>query len=79
MKAPSPQGERCAASAAGERAREGSARFELWRLDDNGNELLVDVLDSEQVAASLVARFEARGHKQTYFVRRRYGALRSGG
>jgi hypothetical protein len=44
-------------------------RFEVWRLDDNGNEALVDVLGSEATANCVVHSYEARPHKQTYFVR----------
>ncbi len=44
-------------------------RFEVWRLDDNGNEALVDVLASEATATCVVQSYEARLHKQTYFVR----------
>ncbi|HTP26138.1 MAG TPA: hypothetical protein VMK12_10815, partial [Anaeromyxobacteraceae bacterium] len=44
--------------------------FELWRLDDNGNQALVDVLGSEKTAACIATMYEARGHKQTYFVKR---------
>jgi hypothetical protein len=43
-------------------------RFEAWRLDDNGNEALVEVLASE-ATANCVDLYEARLHKQTYFVR----------
>lgn len=44
-------------------------KFEVWRLDDNGNEALVDVLASEATANCVVQTYEARLHKQTYFVR----------
>jgi len=54
----------------GERGAPGGARIELWRLDDNGNQLRVDVLASESTAACLLARYEARGHKQTYWLER---------
>ncbi len=44
-------------------------RFEVWRLDDNGNEALVDVLASGPTANCVVGTYENRLHKQTYFVR----------
>ena len=49
-------------------------RFEVWRLDDNGNEALVDVLASEATANCVVQTYEARLHKQTYFVAARVKA-----
>ena len=50
--------------------REGEPpRIEVWRLDDNGNEALVDVLASQATADCVVESYEARLHKQTYFVR----------
>lgn len=44
-------------------------QFGVWRLDDNGNEALVEVLASEATANCVVNTYEGRLHKQTYFVR----------
>lgn len=43
-------------------------KWSVWRQDDNGNRFLVQS-DLSRDAAQLVARdFEARGHKQTYWI-----------
>lgn len=42
----------------------------VWRTDDTGNTFLVRDKLTYQEAQTLVAEFEARGHKQTYFARR---------
>jgi len=44
-------------------------RFELWRLDDNGNEFLIETFASRRAAEAQKRRFEHRGHKQTYWIR----------
>lgn len=44
--------------------------FQVWRIDDNGNVFAVGEPTSEGDARCLVAQFEARGHKQTYWVER---------
>ncbi|MFT3923197.1 MAG: hypothetical protein QM778_11755 [Myxococcales bacterium] len=44
-------------------------RWELWRLDDNGNEVLMETLRCRAKAVSMQRTFEARGHRQSYFVR----------
>jgi hypothetical protein len=47
---------------------------ESWcvvRLDDNGNEFMVSDGHSFDEAASIAHRFEATGHKQSYWVRRK--------
>ncbi len=43
--------------------------WQLWRLDDNGNEFLIEAFRSRAKAVATQARFEARGQRQTYFVR----------
>jgi len=39
----------------------------VWRIDDNGNRFVVHEHLARQDADRLVAEFEARGHKQTYW------------
>ncbi len=41
----------------------------LVRLDDNGNEFVVRTDLSRAAAEALAREFEARGHKQSYWVR----------
>lgn len=41
----------------------------LSRLDDNGNEYDMDRFASEEEAERERRKFEARGHKQSYYVR----------
>lgn len=41
----------------------------LERLDDNGNEFIVRADLTRAAAETLVRQFEARGHKQSYWVR----------
>lgn len=48
----------------------GDGRWALWRQDDNGNRFLVARFAAEAAAAAEQARFEALGHKQTYWVER---------
>lgn len=52
-------------------AGRGAGAYSVWRLDDNGNEFLVRDGLAEDEALSLVREYEARGHKQAYWVRRR--------
>jgi hypothetical protein len=40
----------------------------VWRQDDNGNRYEVARRESRAAAEELAAEFEARGHKQTYWV-----------
>lgn len=47
---------------------EPAERWSVWRIDDNGNVFLVREGISEQKARQLAAEFEARGHKQMYWV-----------
>jgi hypothetical protein len=44
--------------------------YQVWRIDDNGNVFAVGEPTSERDARCIVAQFEARGHKQTYWVER---------
>lgn len=46
------------------------AGWELWRQDDNGNRFLIGRFDSQAAADAEQRRFEALGHKQTYWVER---------
>jgi hypothetical protein len=41
----------------------------LVRLDDNGNEFVVRADLTRAAAEALARQFEARGHKQSYWVR----------
>ena len=43
-------------------------RYELWRQDDNGNRVRVDVFSSEAEAEMARVMYESRGHKQLYWV-----------
>jgi len=43
--------------------------FEVWRLDDNGNEFLVARYDDREVAERKIAELAAGGHKQTYWIK----------
>ncbi len=45
-------------------------RWCLIRLDDNGNEFVVQADLSRAQAQALARQYEARGHKQSYWVRR---------
>ena len=42
--------------------------WSVWRIDDNGNVFLVRAAMNESEARQLAAEFEARGHKQMYWV-----------
>ena len=43
-------------------------RWELWRQDDNGNRFVIARFDTSEAAEAEQRRFEALGHKQTYWV-----------
>ena len=43
--------------------------FEVWRLDDNGNEFLVDVFDVRELAEMKIDELAAGGHKQMYWLK----------
>ncbi|KRA17996.1 hypothetical protein ASD69_10265 [Lysobacter sp. Root604] len=47
----------------------GPGRWLLYRLDDNGNEFLIERYQQPEVAERIRAQYEAKGHKQLYFVR----------
>lgn len=40
----------------------------VWRQDDSGNKFVMEANLTEEQARLLVADFEAKGHKQTYWV-----------
>lgn len=44
--------------------------FQVWRIDDNGNVFAVGEPTSDRDARCQLAMYEARGHKQTYWVER---------
>ncbi|HEX2207365.1 MAG TPA: hypothetical protein VHG93_06760 [Longimicrobium sp.] len=48
--------------------RDSSAGWELWRQDDNGNRFVIGRFHTAQAAEAEQRRFEALGHKQTYWV-----------
>lgn len=43
-------------------------RWTIWRQDDNGNQSVISSGHSRDEAARLCAEFEARGHKQLYWI-----------
>lgn len=43
-------------------------RFEVWRLDDNGNTFRVAAFQTQQQAEARIAELAAGGHKQTYWI-----------
>lgn len=47
--------------------------WELWRQDDNGNRFRIARFASRESAEAEQRRFEALGHKQTYWMERRPG------
>jgi hypothetical protein len=44
------------------------AAWTLWRQDDNGNRVRVETFATRSEALALQAQFEARHHKQIYWV-----------
>lgn len=46
-----------------------SPAFEVWRLDDNGNEFLVGTFNDRKAAEQRIAELSAGGHRQTYWIR----------
>jgi acyl carrier protein phosphodiesterase len=44
------------------------ASFRLWRLDDNGNEVLVDTYTEQALAENKMRELSSGGHKQTYWI-----------
>jgi len=49
-------------------AEEFKPKWRLWRQDDNGNRMVIDVFSSEQDAEKKREEFDAKGHKQIYWV-----------
>jgi hypothetical protein len=49
-------------------SRNGNGAWELWRQDDNGNRVRVARYGSQDAARAELARFEALGHKQIYWL-----------
>lgn len=43
-------------------------RWYLKRLDANGNAFVMTTFDSEEEAKVVMAHYESKGHKQTYWV-----------
>lgn len=43
-------------------------RYELWRQDDNGNRVRIAVFERAAEAEAERAAYEARAHKQMYWV-----------
>lgn len=43
-------------------------RFEVWRLDDNGNTFRVATFGTRIEAEARIAELAAGGHKQTYWI-----------
>jgi len=39
----------------------------VWRQDDSGNRFLIEANLTEEQARALVADFDSKGHKQTYW------------
>jgi hypothetical protein len=52
--------------------------WRVMRLDDNGNTYEVARADTEEEGNAIARAFEARGHKQMYFVERVAPALSTG-
>jgi hypothetical protein len=44
-----------------------SRSWAVWRQDDSGNRFLIETNLTEEQARALVADFESKGHKQTYW------------
>lgn len=42
--------------------------YELWRQDDNGGSFLMQTFDNEEEALATQHLYEARGHKQIYWI-----------
>jgi hypothetical protein len=43
-------------------------RFRVMRADDNGNEVEVMQVETREEAERIAREYEARGHKQSYWV-----------
>jgi hypothetical protein len=49
------------------------SRWLLYRIDDNGNEVVMHRFASRADAEAAMREYEARGHKQAYLVREERG------
>ena len=47
---------------------DGTPVWQLKRQDDHGNQYAVETFDSEEEAKMMMAHYEHKGHKQTYWV-----------
>ncbi|EDY19467.1 conserved hypothetical protein [Chthoniobacter flavus Ellin428] len=52
---------------ASDNALRDAGTWAVWRQDDSGSRFLIEANLTEARARSVVAEFEARGHKQTYW------------
>ncbi len=43
-------------------------RWQLNRQDDHGNRYVIANFDSKEAASQMMAEYEAKGHKQTYWI-----------
>jgi len=43
--------------------------YEVWRLDDNGSEFLVDTFGDRKSAEMRIAALAVSGHKQVYWLK----------
>ncbi|MDX2105115.1 MAG: hypothetical protein SFY67_01825 [Candidatus Melainabacteria bacterium] len=41
--------------------------WQVWRLDDNGNEFMICTFETQKEAQDYCDEMTARGHKQTYW------------
>jgi cell division protein FtsN len=48
-----------------------NVKWQLWRQDDHGNRVIVGAFDTQEEANKLKVEFEARGHKQVYWVEKK--------
>jgi hypothetical protein len=55
-----------------------SARYELWRQDDNGNCFLVASFSGREAAEQRLAELTRCPHKQTYWIKERNSQERAG-
>ncbi len=49
--------------------------IELWRTDAHGNDFFMEGFEREEDAVAARARFNAKGHKQTYWLKKPKGLL----
>ena len=52
-------------------------RWQLKRQDDHGNQYVIGLFASKEKAAQMMADYEAKGHKQTYWIEKISGPLSS--